>query len=213
MTKPHVVVALERQYALALSRYQRAELATENLVGTKALAEADRRIRAERQVLQEKMDKIDYLIRVQHDPLWDRYAIAPIHPRTLRRKGTINKAAYKVLRAAREPMTCREVAHAIAAEFEVESADYRAINKLDSAIHTDFKKRLKDGELEKIGEKPSRWRVPYRKWEPLSARVAASSAPLKRADASACDTSLADAANTPSIRDPARSAPPHSVAS
>lgn len=208
MTKPHVVVALERQYGIALSRYQRAELATESLVGAKALADADRRIRAERQVLQEKMDRIDYLIRVQHDPLWDRYAIAPIHPRTLRRKGTINKAAYKVLRAAKEPMTCREIAHAIAAEFEIDSADYRAINKLDSAIHTDFKKRLKAGDLEKIGEKPSRWRVPYKKWEPLSARVAASSVPLKRADALACDTSPADAANSPSSRGRGRSAGP-----
>lgn len=205
MTKPHVVVALERQYAIALSRYQRAELATESLVGAKALAEADRRIRAERQVLQEKMDRIDYLIRVQHDPLWDRYAIAPIHPRTLRRKGTINKAAYKVLRAAKEPMTCREIAHAIAAEFEVDSADYRAINKLDSAIHTDFKKRLKDGDLEKIGEKPSRWRVPYKRWEPVSTRVAASSVPSRRVAGSSCDTSPDDAASNPQVRDRVRS--------
>lgn len=183
MTKPHNQVELERQYAIALSRYQRAELATETIVGVKAVAEADRRICAERRVLQEKMDKIDYLIRLQHDPLWDRHSIAPLHPRTLRRKGTINKAAYKVLRAAKEPMTCREVARAIAAEFEVDSADYRAINKLDSAIHTDFKRRLEDGDLEKIGEKPSRWRVPCKRWSPPSTRAAASSVPIRRADA------------------------------
>lgn len=200
MTRPHVVIELERQYAVALSRYERAELATETIVGMKALAEADRRIQALKKVLTEKMDRIDYLIRIQHDPEWDRSKIQPLHIPKPGRRGEIAKAAYKVLKAAKEPMTVREIAHAVAPTLEVDKANYREINKLHSAIDGSLQRRLKEDEVEKIEGKPNRWAVRCKVWAPPSTRAAFASAPLVRSGVVACAASPGDAASIPPVR-------------
>lgn len=180
MAKPHVLVALEKQYAVALSRYQRAELATETIVGLKALEEEDRRIQAERRVLQEKMDQITHLIRLQVDPQWTPDHIKPLHERSQRRRGSISKLAWKVLRASSEPMKAREITRLIAPQLGVDAADHRAIVRIDSKVHAALKTWLSEGDAEKVDEKPSRWRARCRGWARRHVSVAAASVPLRR---------------------------------
>lgn len=129
---PHThesLVALERDYRIVMSKYERAELATATIVGVKMVAEADRRIQAEKRVLREKMDKIDYLIRLQVDPEWTPHHLTPLHVRTRKRKGSISKEAYTVWRAATEPLKTREIAHLAASALGVTYAG------LDDLMH------------------------------------------------------------------------------
>lgn len=197
MSSPNEIrVKLERDYRICMSRYERAELATETIVGLKALAEADHRIRAERRVLKEKMEKLDYLLRLQVDPDWTPDHLTPLHIRKHGRRGEIGKAAYKVLKAANESMTVREITHAIAPNLNVARSDYRAINKLHSAVDASLQRRLKEGEVEKFEGKPSRWRVQCKKWAWRQTRAAASSVPLRPVDASGADTTRAVSASS-----------------
>lgn len=175
-------IALERDYRLALGEYERAEMPTETIVGLKALAEADRRIQARKRVLREKMERLDYLLRLQVDPEWTPHHLTPLHPRKTRRKGVIAKAAYQTLRRRNEPMTTREISKAIASEMEVDVSDNGAMGKLDSAVRTSMKERVSDGVVVEIEGRPTRWQVVSRsKWAPTPSPYASASAPLVRA--------------------------------
>lgn len=177
-------VKLERDYAIALSRYERAEMATETVVGLAALKAADARIIAERKVLREKMERLSYLLRLQVDPEWTDAHIRPLHVRTSDRQGQISKAAYRVLRAATEPLKTREVARLVAPMLGVEMVE-REIKRIDIAIYSAFKRRLEEGTIERIEGPPVRWFTQPRKWARPATRVSYASAPLVRADA--CD--------------------------
>lgn len=59
MTSP-IRAKLEREYRICMSRYERAEIATETMTGVVMIAAAEKRIIAERRVLKEKMEKLDY---------------------------------------------------------------------------------------------------------------------------------------------------------
>lgn len=176
----HIRVQLERDYAICMSRYERAELATETIVGIKALALADRRIQAERRVLREKMEKLDYLLRLQVDPLWTPEHLSPLHVPRKGRQGAIAKAAYRILRAAKDPLPVRQIAKMVAVELGVEQSESE-IARLHGAITGCMKRRLADGDVEKVEGKPIRWRVPYKKSAWVSPPSLAASAPLRRA--------------------------------
>jgi len=178
-SRNEIRVKLERDYAICMSRYERAELATETLVGVKAIAEADRRIQAERRVLKEKMAKLDYLLRSQVDALWTPHHLTPLHTHRPGRQGAISKSAYRVLKAATEPMPVRAIARIVAEDLGVEATE-REIARLDVAIHGSMKRRLADGEVEKVEGKPTRWRVPCKESEWVSPPSLAASAPLRR---------------------------------
>lgn len=183
MSSPHEIrVALERDYALALGAYETADQAAETIVGLAALTAADKAITARKQVLKEKLGKLDYLLRLQVDPQWTPHHLRPIHPKTGSRRGAIAKAAYRVLKSAKEPMKVREIAHAAADILGVNRTDFRAIDRLDSAIHGTLKKRLAEGAVLTDGGKPTRWSVPDRKWVHPGVRPVCASVPLKRAD-------------------------------
>lgn len=171
-------VKLERDYAIALSRYERAELATETVVGLAALEAADRQIIAERKVLREKMDRLSYLLRLQVDPEWNDDHIRPLHVPRHDRHGQIAKAAYRVLKAATEPMRTREIARLVAPMLGVEGE--KEIARIDSAIATTLKKRADEGSIDRIEGKPVRWFVQPRKWVRPATRVAFASAPPVR---------------------------------
>lgn len=196
MARPHeILVKLERDYRICMSRYERAELATETIVGVKALADADRRIQAERKMLSEKMGRIDYLIRAQVDVEWTPEHLTPLHVPKRERRGEIAKATFRVLKASAKQMKVREIAHAIAPTLGIDRNDHRAIDKLHSAVDGSLQRRLKDGEVEKIEGKPSRWRVLCKKWVWRQSRAAASSVPLMPVDASGGDTTRAASAS------------------
>lgn len=184
MSSPNEIrAALERRYSLALGEYERAEMPTETIVGLKALEAADRRIQARKGVLKEKMEKIAYLLRLQVDPEWTPHHLKPLAPRKTRRKGSIAKAAYQVLRLASRPMKTREISREIAGRLEVDVSDARALNQLDNAVRTSMKERVKDGFVEELEGRPTQWRVLSRpKWAPSNVPYASASAPLVRVD-------------------------------
>ena len=183
-SKRDILVRHEREYASCLSRSERADLATETLVGRAMIAEADRRISAERRVLKEKMAHIDYLIRIQVDPEWTPHHIVPLHVHRSLRQGQIAKAAYAVLKAATEPLTTREIARLAAPMLGVSTENNEdGIRRIDTAIAGTLPKRHADGMVELIDGKPKRWRVQRRKWVSSAAPVASASVPLRRADA------------------------------
>lgn len=204
MSRPReILVKLERDYAITMSRYERAELATETLVGLKALEAADRRIQAERKVLQEKMERISYLIRLQVDPEWTPDHIRPLHVPKRERRGEIAKHAFKVLKASSEPMKVREITHAVAPILGVDPKDHRAIDKLHSAVDGSLQRRLAEGEVEKIEGKPTRWRVLCKKWVWRPNHAAAASVPLRPLAAFAGDTKPGASASSPPSPSPA----------
>lgn len=195
MSNP-ILVQLERDYAIALSQYERAEEATETIVGRKALEEADRQIIARRKALKEKMERISYLIRAQVDPEWTPGHIRPHHVRKTERRGGIAKAAYKVLKAAAEPLKTREIARLVAPVLGVDPSDLKAIMRLDVAIHSTLTARHSEGEVERIEGPPVRWRVRPRKWVRPTAPDVYASVPVMRfgADpAASCASATPDA--------------------
>jgi hypothetical protein len=160
MARSEILVSLERHYALALGRYENAERAIEPVVGLKAVVAEDERIQAEKKKLKEKMERITYLIRVQIDPDWEPGHIRPVIPKVNKnRQGKIARAAYKVLKEAKEPLRVREIAHRVAIEMGLEKPDHLQINKLDSAIHGTLTNRLKDGMVVHDGGTPKRWSI------------------------------------------------------
>lgn len=167
MSSPREILSkLERAYALALGEYQTAEIATETIVGIAALEAADRRIQARRAVLQEKMDRIDYLIRLQVDPEWDRSSVRPLIPRSNRGKGAVSKLAYGILKKADDPMTAREIARGVARELGLGNPDDREINRLEGSIRGALERRRKDGMVERHEGKPTRWSLKAGRWSP-----------------------------------------------
>lgn len=179
MTSP-IRAKLERDYRICMSRYERAELATETMIGVAMIAAADKRIVAERKVLKEKMEKLDYLLRSQVDALWTPDHLTPLHQHKPGRQGAISKSAYRVLKAAREPMPVRAIARMVAVDLKVPATE-REIARLDAAIHGSMKRRLADGDVEKVEGKPIRWRVPCKKSAWVSPPSLSASAPLRRA--------------------------------
>lgn len=182
MSSPSEIrIKLERDYRIAMSQYERAELAVETIIGVKALAKADEAIQARKRVLKEKMERLDYLIRLQVDPEWTPHHLTPLHIRRKRPKGSIAKAAYQALRQAAQPMKTREISKTIADQLGVDVGDVRALDKLDNAVRTSMKERVSDGVVEEVDGKPTRWQVQSRpKWVPTNAPVAYASAPLAR---------------------------------
>lgn len=199
-SKHEIRVKLERDYAILLSRYERAEVAVETIIGMAALEAADRRIVAQRKVWREKMDKLSYLLRLQVDPEWTDDHIKPLHERASRRKGEIAKIAYRVLKAARTPLKSRELAHLVAPSVGVEQSDFRVIGKLASAIHNTLKQRAKEGMVQQLGGPPIRWAVQPRKWDGSVTPVAYASVPLVRVAASSEATMRAASASIPPVR-------------
>lgn len=196
MTSP-ILVRHEREYRICMSRYERAELATETLVGREMIEAADKRIIAERRVLREKMEKIDYLIRIQVDPEWTPHHLVPLHVHRSYRQGEISKAGYKVLKAAIEPLSTREIAKLAAPMLGVKvQHNEREISKIDSAIAATLKKRVADGMVEMIEGKPRRWWVPRRKWVSSVVPFARASVPLAAVCASSRDANQAASANS-----------------
>lgn|GEM_PF-2337843 len=180
-SRHEIRLALERDYRIALGEYERAEMPTETIIGLKALEKADRAIQARKRVLKEKMEHISYLLRLQVDAEWTPHHLSPLHPRKPRRRGSIAKAAYQVLRKADEPMKVRDISLAIASDMGIKRADSTAISRLDAAVRTSLKERVSDGVVEEVEGRPTRWRVLSRpKWEPKVAPVAYASAPLVR---------------------------------
>lgn len=190
---------LERDYAIALSRYERADLATQTIVGLKALEEADRRIQAERRVLREKMERISDLLRHQVDPLWTPLHIKPLHTYKRERQGQISKATFRVLKNVREPLRTREIARLVAAELGAKM-EAREISRVETAIRGALKLRLKAGEVEQIAGPPVRWLAVKRKWRPPSVPYVFASAPLVRVGVSNASPAPDASANTPPIR-------------
>ncbi len=184
MSSRHEIrVAHERSYRLALGEYERAEQPTETIVGLKALADADKAIQARKRVLKERMAHLDYLLRDLVDPEWTPHHLTPLHPRKTRRKGSIAKAAYQALRAFKEPITTREISKAIAGAMEVDVGDNGAMSKLDNAVRASMKERVKDGAVQEIEGRPTRWQLVSRpKWVPSAVPYASASAPLVRVD-------------------------------
>lgn len=184
MSSP-ILVKLEREYAICMSRYERAELAVEPLVGRAMIEAADKRIIAERKVLKEKMDKIDYLIRIQVDPEWTPHHIVPLHAHQKGRQGQISKAAYRVLKAASGPLSTRQIARLVAPMLGVEvDRNENEISRIDNAVASALKKRCADGMVELIEGKPRCWLVRRKKWVSSVVPFAAASVPLVRAGAS-----------------------------
>jgi hypothetical protein len=191
---------LERDYAITLSRYERAEIAVETIVGLAALEAADRRIAAYRKVLKEKMERLSYLLRLQVDPEWTDEHIQPLHERKTRFRGEIAKTAYRVLKAAREPLKTQEIAHLVAPSLGVERSDFRGITRLHSAINTTLTRRWKEGMLERLEGPPIRWAVQPRKWTRSTIPVAYASVPLVRVAGSSPATTRDASANSLRIR-------------
>lgn len=181
-SKHEILAAQERSYRICMSQYERAELAVETIIGVKALAEADAAIQARKRVLKEKMEKIDYLIRLQVDPEWTPHHLTPLHIRRRRAKGSIAKAAYQALRKATEPMKVRDVSLTIAPGLNIDPKDSRALSRLDAAIRASFQEAIKDDAVEEVAGRPTRWQVRSKsKWAPTNVPFASSSAPLVRA--------------------------------
>lgn len=183
MPSPHEIrIALERDYRLTLGEFERAEEPTERIVGLKALAEADVAIQARKRVLQEKMGRLDYLLRLQVDPEWTPDHLTPLYSRKKRRKGSISKAAYQTVRRSEEPMTTREISKAIAGSSQIDATDQRALNQLDNAVRTSMKERVVDGVVLEVEGRPTRWQVLSKpKWAPSVAPDVSASAPVVRA--------------------------------
>lgn len=200
-SKHDIRVKLERDYAIALSEYERAELPTETIVGLAALEAADKRIQARRRVLKEKMEHLDYLLRLQVDPEWTPHHIKPLHTFKRERQGQISKATFRVLKSAKEPLRTREIARLVAADLGVEMEE-RQISKIGAAVYGALKARLKAGEVEEIAGPPVRWLAVKRKWSPPVVPYVFASAPLVRADASGASPPLDASANTPRVRRP-----------
>lgn len=182
MSSPHeILVALERDYRIAMSKYERAEMAVETIVGVKMLASADQRIQAQKRALKEKMDRLDYLIRSQVDPEWTPHHLTPLHVRRKRPKGSIAKAAYQTLRTASEPMKVRDVSLAIATGLDIDPTDSRAMSRLDATIRDSFQDIVKEGAVEEVAGRPTRWQAQSKpKWAPSNAPVAYASVPVVR---------------------------------
>lgn len=202
MSSQHeILVALERDYRITMSKYERAELAVETIVGVKALAKADVAIQARKRVLKEKMAKIDYLIRLQVDPEWTSHHLTPLHIRRKRPKGSIAKAAYQALRKATEPMKVRDVSLAIATDLDIDPKDSRALSRLDAAIRASLQEAVNDDAVEEVVGRPTRWRVRSKpKWAPTNVPVASASAPLVRVGDSTGAAVQAVSANSLSSR-------------
>lgn len=195
-----ILVKLERDYRICMSRHERAELATETIVGVEMVAAADRRIQAERRVLKEKMEKIDYLIRIQVDPEWTPHHLTPLHVHKPGRQGAISKAAYQVLKASAVALTTREIARLAAPMLGVKlNGNEREIARIDSAIAGTLLKRSKDGMVEIIEGKPRRWLAPRREWVSSVVPYAAASVPLSRDDALNPSANRAASANSPPV--------------
>lgn len=203
MSRRHEIrKALERDYRLAMGEYERAEWPTEKIVGLKALAEADRCIQARKQVLREKMGRLDYLLRLQVDPEWTPDHLTPLYPRKTRRKGSIAKASFQALRRFKEPMTTREISKAIAGALEIDVSESRAINQLDNAVRTSMKARVSDGAVLEIEGRPTRWQLVSRpKWTPKVVPFVSASAPLVRVDGLSNAAIRAVSANIRQVRD------------
>ena len=166
MARSQVLIALERQYAIALGKYQTAELATETIVGLAALEEADRRITAEKKILREKMERIASSIRHQVDPGWQPGHIRPKHlKRTYKPQGSISKAAYKVLRNAKGPLKVHEIAHQVASGLGVDNDDSQQIDRLAAAIYNALQGRLKDDMVEHDNGSPRHWWIKKPQWK------------------------------------------------
>lgn len=180
-SRHEIRLALERDYRIVLGEYERAEMPTETVIGLKALEKADRAVQAHKQVLREKMKRLDYLLRLQVDPEWTPHHLTPLYPRKARRRGSISKAAYQALRRSAEPMKVRDISLAIAPDLGIKRSDSTAISRLDAAVRASLKERVSDGVVEEVLGHPTRWQVLSRpKWEPRVAPVAYASAPLVR---------------------------------
>lgn len=202
MSSPHEIrVSLEHDYRLAWGEYERAEQPAERTVGLKAHAEADRQIQARKKVLREKMERLDYLLRLQVDPEWTPHHLTPLHPRKTRKKGSIAKAAYQTLRRSEEPMTTREISKVIAGALEIDTSDQRAVNQLDNAVRTSMKERVGDGAVLEIEGRPTRWQMLSRsKWAPTASPYASASAPLVRVSGLSRAGARVLPANSPQVR-------------
>lgn len=202
MAREYYLVEAEKQYALALGRLQTVELATETVVGIRAMERADLRVQAERRAIQAKLDSIALHIRNLYDPEWEPHHIRPIIPRRPpRRRGETAKMAYLALKRTKAPLSAWEIADLIASQVGVEVADRQAIAKLASNITTSLQRRFQEGMIERLEGRPMRWQVPSRKWVRPSTPVALASVPLARgADADATTTQVASANTRPSRR-------------
>jgi hypothetical protein len=173
-----ILASLERQYAITLGHYEVAEHAVEPLVGLKAVIAEDDRIQARKRILREKMDRITYLLRVQVDPEWEPGHVRPIYQkRRLGGKSYIAKAAYRVLKAAEEPLRVREIAHLVAPMVGLDKPDNAAMARLHSAIDWTLNARLKDDMVFNDGGTPKRWsfKPPMARWRKVAS---ASSQPI-----------------------------------
>jgi hypothetical protein len=201
MSSPREIRAkLERDYAILLSKYERAEIAVETIVGLQALEAADRRIAAQRKVWREKMDKLSYLLRLQVDPEWTDGHIRPLHERKSRAKGDISKAAYRILKAAREPLKTFEIARLVAPSVGVDQADFRAIAKINSSVSGALTRRADEGMVDRFEGPPIRWAVRPRKWSGSTSPVAFASVPLVRVCASTEGPTSSASASSRQIR-------------
>lgn len=199
MVKPRILAALEREYARLLGEHETAELAIEPVVGLAAIAEADRQISERKAALRVKMDRISLQIRVEFDAMWTPHHITPRPPRFRRRSG-LSRAAYKVLKSAREPCTANELAKAIAPLHGIRAADNRAIAKLANAISVSFRLLLAENLIVSDGGRPIRWSAHVHAWRPAPAPSCAASAPLVRVSSRPGAANAAASPNTRPIR-------------
>lgn len=176
----HILAKLERDYRICMSRYERAEMASETVVGLKMLEQADKKIVAERRVLAEKMEKISYLIRVQVDPEWTPGHLSPLHVHRKAKRGVFANAAYRVLKAAKEPLSVRAIAKLAAVNLGLKPTGSE-MDRLATTIAGCMRRRLVDGDVEKIEGDPVRWQVPCKKSAWVAPPSLVASAPLRRA--------------------------------
>lgn len=200
----HFLVEAEKQYALALGRLQTVEIATETVVGAKAMERADQRVQAEKKAIQAKLESIQLNIRLLYDPEWTPDHVKPLVPRRPpRRKGEIAKMGYRALKRSNAPLSAWEIADLIADDVGVDATDRRSVAKLADGVAMSLNRRTKEGMVERVEGKPIRWRAPRRQWVRPNTRVAFASVPLAAAGAASPDTKPAASANSQPSRRPA----------
>jgi hypothetical protein len=172
MARSNLLIALERQYARLLGRYEVAEQAVETVYGLHAVLAKWDEIESDKKLLKRKMEQVAGTI-MQFDPAWVAERVKPIHPKArFGAVSSISRSALSFMRTEAKPLSIRQISRAVAHKLKMTNPTERDIARIDIAVYGALKTRQGKTVICE-GEKPKLWRLVAR--DKLVARAAEAS--------------------------------------
>jgi hypothetical protein len=156
MAGPLVISILTKKYAQLRGEWEFAERTVEDAIGLKEIIAATQRSDERKRTIEDQLAAIETVIWL-FDEKWDPAAVRPLTPRKKHwTRNVISRAALRVMREAGNPMSSREITHAIVARLSYGKLEEREMARIDNAVFVALDTRVGSSVL-KVGAKPIRW--------------------------------------------------------